>query len=82
MYVRNDRYATSTVAHEMGHCLGLYHTHNGTGDNNGTPELVNGSNSSTAGDYITDTPADPNRWNGFGVYWRGFNRCQWRQIQS
>ena len=58
MYVRNDRYATSTVAHEMGHCLGLYHTHNGTGDNNGTPELVNGSNSSTAGDYITDTPAD------------------------
>lgn len=71
MYVRNDRYATSTVAHEMGHCLGLYHTHNGTGDNNGTPELVNGSNSSTAGDYITDTPADPNRWNGFGGYTGG-----------
>lgn len=71
MYVRNDRYATSTVAHEMGHCLGLYHTHNGTGDNNGTPELVNGSNSATAGDYITDTPADPNRWNGLGGYTGG-----------
>lgn len=71
MYVRNDKYATSTVAHEMGHCLGLYHTHNGTGDNNGTPELVNGSNSSIAGDYITDTPADPNYWDGFGGYTGG-----------
>ena len=62
LYVRDYRYATSTVAHEVGHCLGLYHTHNGTGDDNGTPELVNGSNSAVAGDYITDTPADPNKW--------------------
>jgi hypothetical protein len=50
------------VSHEMGHCLGLYHTHHGT-SNEGTleqcPELVNGTNSSTCGDYVTDTPADP-----------------------
>jgi hypothetical protein len=52
----------------MGHCLGLYHTHHGTvekvGDSQQCAELVNGSNSSTCGDYIADTPADPNIWSG------------------
>ena len=63
LYVRANRYATSTVAHEVGHCLGLYHTHKGTDSREaGTPELANGSNSATAGDFITDTPADPNKW--------------------
>lgn len=63
--IKGNYYAESTVAHEIGHCLGLYHTHHGTvhessGD---TPELVNGSNSAIAGDYITDTPADPCIWD-------------------
>lgn len=52
------------ISHEMGHVLGLWHTHHGTVNEGGTdvnqcPELVNGTNSSTCGDYVTDTPADP-----------------------
>ncbi len=43
----------STLSHEIGHFFGLPHTHNG-----GT-ELVDGSNCSTAGDLMCDTPADP-----------------------
>ncbi|MDG1334179.1 MAG: PKD domain-containing protein [Crocinitomicaceae bacterium] len=46
----------STLAHEMGHYLGLYHTHSTTfGD-----EAVDGSDCATQGDLICDTPADPN----------------------
>jgi hypothetical protein len=44
----------STLIHELGHYFSVRHTHNA---NN---ELVNGSNCSTAGDQICDTPADPN----------------------
>lgn len=51
--------------HEMGHYLGLYHTHGKTGVSN---ELVNGSNCSTAGDEICDTPADPNLASGGMMY--------------
>ena len=44
-----------TLAHEMGHFFGLYHTFEGAGT-----ELVDGSNCETTGDYVCDTPADIN----------------------
>lgn len=63
--INGNFYSFVTVAHEVGHCLGLYHTHKGTNpEEKGTPELVNGSNSTNAGDFISDTPADPGLWNG------------------
>lgn len=66
--VHGNYYNKSSLPHEMGHCLGLYHTHHGTvyeggGDGNQCSEYVDGTNSSTCGDYIADTPADPNRWS-------------------
>lgn len=44
-----------TSPHELGHCLNLLHTHS---TSNGI-EYINGSNCSTAGDLVCDTPADP-----------------------
>lgn len=44
----------STLAHEIGHYMGLMHTHGVT-----TDEFVDGSNCASAGDFICDTPADP-----------------------
>ena len=46
---------TSTMPHEIGHNFNLLHTHQGAGATG--CELVNGSNSATAGDLVTDTPA-------------------------
>jgi len=55
----------STLAHEVGHNFYLRHTHSDAVDppsncNPVTPlELVNGSNCTSAGDYLCDTPAEP-----------------------
>jgi len=48
----------STLSHEMGHFFALYHTHGGS-NSTLTEELVDGSNCDTTGDFICDTPADP-----------------------
>jgi len=42
------------VAHHMGHTFGLRNTYDQS-----TIELVDGSNCSTTGDLLCDTPADP-----------------------
>ena len=46
----------STFAHEMGHYFDLYHTHETFSFG---VECPNGTNCSTAGDLVCDTPADP-----------------------
>jgi hypothetical protein len=46
---------SSTLAHELGHFLGLYHTH----ETRFGQELVDQSNCQTSGDKLCDTPADP-----------------------
>lgn len=64
------------ISHEMGHVLSLWHTHHGTGESTGDPnecpEFVDGSNATTCGDYITDTPADPDM-----LYNIDYSTCQW-----
>ncbi len=45
----------NTLAHEVGHVLGLSHTHDALIE----PELVDGSNCTVGGDMLCDTPADP-----------------------
>lgn len=46
----------SSFAHEVGHYLNLYHTH----ETRFGMECPSGGNCSTAGDLVCDTPADPN----------------------
>ncbi|MFN0216686.1 MAG: M43 family zinc metalloprotease [Saprospiraceae bacterium] len=47
-------YAPTLFEHEMGHCLGLMHTF----ETGAILECPSGSNGSTTGDLIKDTPAD------------------------
>lgn len=54
--IDKDFAQTSTFPHEMGHFLGIFHTH----ETAYGVELVNGANCNDAGDYFCDTPADPN----------------------
>ena len=50
----------NSIGHEMGHSLGLLHSFE---DAYGL-EKIDGSNNTTAGDRIEDTPADPFVYNG------------------
>lgn len=61
-FVIEDGWAnTQVTSHEMGHCLNLWHTFQGTAINtSGCAEAINGSNCSTCGDRVCDTPADAN----------------------
>ena len=64
-------YGEFTFSHEAGHYFGLPHTFEGTEDGS-NPECVDGSNCSTAGDHICDTPADDNGgWSWSCVYTGG-----------
>lgn len=57
---RDNIGAMNTLAHEVGHCLGLLHTHEtayGFG-------YINGSECTQNGDRVCDTPADPWSFNG------------------
>lgn len=58
-FVRNSCLNGSTFAHELGHNLGLYHTHGRNNTFNSTDELADGSNGGDTGDLVVDTPSDP-----------------------
>ncbi len=55
IFIEKGCFAGTTLAHQMGHFLNLYHTNETTFGN----ELVIRSNCSTAGDKCCDTEADP-----------------------
>ncbi len=61
------------LSHEMGHCLGLYHTNYGYCKPFPTHclEHYDGSNCATCGDYVCDTPADPQAFSVDTV------NCEW-----
>lgn len=52
--IRKDPHMFGTIAHQIGHYFGLHNTFGEI-----PTELVNGSNCSTTGDSLCDTPADP-----------------------
>lgn len=54
---RNAAASKGIISHELGHFMSLEHTFLGFN------ELVDGSNCNTAGDFVCDTPADPNQFN-------------------
>ena len=64
---------TSAISHEMGHCLGLFHTHHAM-EQGGCEELVNRNNCIECGDFVCDTPADPGLFlevDGASCTWSG-----------
>ena len=67
---------THFMSHEMGHCLGLFHTFHGLCEGGSMNELVDGSNCLTAGDFVCDTPADNTVVNiDVDCIWNGVSNC-------
>ena len=54
-------FGSKNLTHEIGHCLGLRHTHQGAADDcpDGDRENIDGSNCDDSGDLLCDTSADP-----------------------
>lgn len=61
-----------TISHEVGHCLGLYHTFARAGMGR---ECINGSNSLLAGDLVADTRADPYSFESSACYSETSSGC-------
>ncbi|GEM_PF-4780012 len=59
LYVQNQYALSRITAHELGHCLNLYHTHSGNGCGDGLNCVENNTNCNNCGDLICDTPPDP-----------------------
>ncbi|AZQ64947.1 hypothetical protein EI427_22240 [Flammeovirga pectinis] len=53
--IKREYVYSGVTSHELGHCLGLYHTH----ETAFGKEAISGLNCSSTGDLICDTPADP-----------------------
>lgn len=53
----NQDYLNGTTSHEIGHCLGLFHTFH-SHVNGPLPELADFTECNIRGDYLCDTPAD------------------------
>ncbi len=58
VYIQVPFYMSNVVSHEMGHCLGLYHTHHEF-EIGGCSECLDETNCSLCGDYVCDTKPDP-----------------------
>lgn len=69
--IKKSAFGGKTLAHEVGHYFGLYHTF----ETSMGVEFVNGSNCATTGDILCDTPADINPAPiAPGCIWIGTNR--------
>ncbi|MFZ1704854.1 MAG: T9SS type A sorting domain-containing protein [Saprospiraceae bacterium] len=82
VFISAHKFRVGTVAHEVGHYLGLIHTFGNAvfrpGLKSVTDEKIDGSNCLQAGDLICDTPADPgNNLDGICTY-----KCSEHQSNS